>query len=156
MEYDGIMEALLFAGFMVGNFINPNCVIRDADGCCCFHSLTVCVGVCVFHASTSFLFFFLFHRESAASDGVVVLFFSTPQSGSYEGVTRSTHKINIPNQFGLNANLTLGVSRFYHFNCVPHSFIYRKKWCVATLFALPVYCFKWFRTQKKVHFPIKQ
>lgn len=75
MEYDGIMEPLLFAGFMVGHFINPNCVIRDADGCCCFHSLSVRERLCVFQAFTSFFS----RRESAAAaagaDGVVVLFF---------------------------------------------------------------------------------
>lgn len=93
MEYDGIMEPLLFAGFMVGNFINPNCVIRDADGCCCFHSLSVRVLVCF----PGFYFVFFSRRESAAAsaDGVVVRFFPTPQSGSYKGVTRSTQKITL-------------------------------------------------------------
>lgn len=80
MEYDGIIESLLFTGFMVGNFINPNCVIRDADGFCCFHSRRVCVF------PVYYFFFFCTKRgflQSATSAGVIFFsLISTRQCGS--------------------------------------------------------------------------
>lgn len=91
MEYDGIMESLLFAGFMVENFINPNCVIRNADGCCCFHCRRVCVYLCNcqfftssssfsskegFYQSKQFFFCFVFNDYASSVDAVLVFFCS--------------------------------------------------------------------------------